>query len=308
MTDRKQKVVKVTLLQPGPVSDNKEKNIEDLLTIVDDVCKRERPDFILFGELSTIPYIGAVLNPDYFDWAEPIPGPVTNIFADKAKKYETCLLLGIFEKAPIDGIFYNSMVVLGPDGKIIEGVFPDGSKVLRFAKSLIPYSVRDLTRYNETYYFTPGSGWPVFTTPKAKVGLTLCYERHFPEPFRILALQGAEIIFNSSVAMAGKAIEAGESMADTYLTELRAHALENSIWLCAVNKAGIEVLQGQETHCYGNSSVIDPTGKIRAQAPSDEAAIITYSLDLEDVVATRHIFRFLSTRRPHLFGLISQEM
>jgi N-carbamoylputrescine amidase len=199
------------------------------------------------------------------------------------------------------------MVVIGPEGNIIEGVFPDGTKALRYAKSHIPYSARDLTKYNETYYFTPGSGWPTFDTPKAKIGLTLCYDRHFPEPFRILALQGSEIIFNSSVAMAFTAIEGGASMADTYLTELRTHALENTVWICSVNKVGTETLQGQQTYYYGNSSIIDPTGKIRAQLSADKPAVVTSTLDLEDIVATRRNFRYLMARRPHLYGPIVKE-
>jgi len=304
---KKQRIVKVSMVQQGPASEDKEKNIETLLKTIDELGGKEHPDFVLFGELATIPYIGAVLDPEFFEWAEPIPGPTTEMFAEKAKKYEMCLLIGIFEKAPPEGVYYNSLAVLGPDGTLIEGTFPDGARTMRYAKSHIPYSVRDLTKYNEAYYFTPGSGWPIFNTPKAKIGLTICYDRHFPEPFRILALQGAEIIFNPSVAMGAVAIGDGASMADVYLTELRAHAVANSTWVCAVNKAGTETLRGQQTHCYGNSAIIDPTGKIRSQGPTDRAATVTYDLDLEDVVTTRHFYRYIKSRRPHLYGMMTKE-
>lgn len=305
--NKKQRMVKVSLVQQGPSTENKEKNIEDLVKIIDNLAKEAKPDFVLLGELATIPYIGAVLDQRYFDWAEPIPGPTTEIFGQRAARYEMHVIIGIFEKAPVEGIYYNSLVILGPDGEIVEGVFPDGTRTLRYAKSHIPYSVRDSGKYNETFYFTPGAGWPIFNTGKGKVGLTICYDRHFPEPFRVLALQGAEIIFNPSVAMAAAALEDGASMADMYLTELRAHAAANSTWVCAVNKVGTEVLQGQETKCYGNSAIIDPTGKIRALGPGDRPSVTTYALNLEDVVATRHVYRYIRARRPHLYKLIIQE-
>ncbi|MBW1996454.1 MAG: hypothetical protein JRJ29_00675 [Deltaproteobacteria bacterium] len=303
----KERMVKVSLVQQGPSSENKAKNIEGLLKIIEGLAEKEKPDFVLLGELATIPYVGAVLDKKYFDWAEPIPGPTTEILGKMAAKFEMHLIIGIFEKAPVEGVYYNSLVILGPDGEIVKGVFPDGTSTLRYSKSHIPYSVRDPGRYNETFYFTPGAGWPIFHTHKGKVGLTICYDRHFPEPFRILALQGAEIIFNPSVAMAATAIKDGASMADIYLTELRAHAVANSVWVCAVNKAGTEVLQGQETVCYGNSAVIDPTGKIRALGPGDTPSIITCTINLQDVAATRHFFRYIRARRPHLYRVITRE-
>jgi N-carbamoylputrescine amidase len=107
--------------------------------------------------------------------------------------------------------------------------------------------------------------------------------------------------------MGAVAIGDGASMADVYLTELRAHAVANSTWVCAVNKAGTETLRGQQTHCYGNSAIIDPTGKIRAQGPTDRAATVTYDLDLEDVVTTRHFYRYIKSRRPHLYGMVTKE-
>ena len=103
------------------------------------------------------------------------------------------------------------------------------------------------------------------------------------------------------------AIGDGASMADVYLTELRAHAVANSTWVCAVNKAGTETLRGQETHCYGNSAIIDPTGKIRAQGPTKNAAVVSYDLNLEDVATTQHIYRYIKARRPHLYKLMAKE-
>lgn len=306
MANRERRV-KIAVHQPGPNSEIIEENRTNLLKKVEKIGETEHPDFLLLGELSTLPYIGAVLDTKYFDWAESIPGPTTELFAQIARKFEMCLLLGIFEKAPYEGVYYNSLVVLGPDGKIIEGTFPDGKRTLRYVKSHIPYVVRDPSKYNEAFYFTPGFGWPIFHTPKAKIGLTICFDRHFPEPFRILALQGAEIIFNPNVAMGFRATTGGASMSETFLVELQSRAVENSVWIVAGNKAGIEVLQGQETHCYGNSAIIDPSGKIVVKAPEDQEAVISYEANLDEIVLIRRMLPLFRARRPHLYSLITKE-
>jgi beta-ureidopropionase len=323
------RIVKASLIQSGPLTENIEQNIEELLKRTDRVGEKERADFVLLGELSYLPYIGAVHDKKYFNWAEPIPGPTTKRFAEKARKYEMCILLGVFEKTENHNIFYNSTVVLGPNGDIIKGIFPDGRKTLRYTKSHIPYHVSERLkyfsrrssfppswgvsitspqeyRYDETFYFTPGDGWPIFDTPKAKVGVTTCFDRHFPEPYRILALQGAEIIFTPSVAMAFSA-ERGASMAETYLIELQVRALENSVWLLTVNKAGTESLQGQLTYCYGNSAVIHPTGKILIQGSGDRPEVISYEIDLEDVNMTRRLLPLFPSRKPDLYKLITEK-
>jgi N-carbamoylputrescine amidase len=307
MTEDRIRKVRIAAHQPGPNTEDIEQNTRSLLQKVDEIAEKERPDFLLLGELSTLPYIGAVLDTKYFDMAETIPGPTTELFAEKAREHQMCIILGIFERAKYEGVYYNSLVLLGPDGKIIEGRFPDGRTTLRYVKTHIPYVVRDPSKYNEAFYFTPGFGWPVFDTPKARVGLTICFDRHFPEPFRILALQGAEIIFNPNVAMGFAATSTGASMADTFLIELQSRAVENNVWVCTVNKAGTEVLAGQETFCYGNSAIIDPTGKLVARAEECQETVLTYDADLEDVARVRRLLPLFRARRPHLYGLISRE-
>jgi beta-ureidopropionase len=307
MSEKKPRMIRISVFQHGPNTEDILQNRERILRRVDKIAEKEKPDFLLLGELTVLPYIGAVLDTKYFEWAEPIPGPTTELFGEMAKKHGMCLMVGVFEKAGYEGVYYNSLVLLGPDGKIIEGIFPDGKKTLRYVKTHIPYVVRDPSKYNEAFYFTPGFGWPIFNTPKARIGLTICFDRHFPEPFRILALQGAEIIFNPNVAMGFTATAGGASMADTFLTELQSRAVENCVWVCVANKAGTEILQGQETFCYGQSAIIDPTGKIVAKALADEETVVTYEADLEDVVTARRTLPFFRARRPHLYTLITRE-
>ena len=124
MDGKKERIVKIGALQPGPNTENIEQNRQELLKRIDSIAESEHPDFLLLGELAILPYIGAVLDTKYFEWAETIPGPTTEAFGEKAKKHGMCILVGIFEKAPYEGVYYNSLVALGPDGKIIEGIFP----------------------------------------------------------------------------------------------------------------------------------------------------------------------------------------
>jgi len=331
MRDKEARKVKISLIQSGPQTENIEQNVENLLRTIDELGKNEKPDFVLCGELSYLPYIASVLDKKYFDWAEPIPSPTIKRFAEKAKENGMYILLGVFEKTSTEGLYYNSTVVLGPDGDIIEGIFPDGRKTLRYVKTHIPYNIpkrapfydinvplpgswgvtmppADSYRngYDETFYFSGGNGWPVFNTAKVKIGLTTCFDRHFPEPFRVLALQGAEIIFTPSVAMAFSA-ERGASMAETYLIELQVRALENSVWLATVNKAGTEYLEDQPTYCYGNSALIHPTGKVIAKGSKDNAEVITNEIDLEEVNMSRRFLPLFSSRRPELYELICRK-
>ena len=331
MPDKEARIVKVSLIQSGPQTEKIEQNMRELLGIIDEVGHHEHPDFVLCGELSTLPYIGAVMDKKYFDWAEPIPGPTTERFAEISGKYGMCILLGLFERTSAEGVYYNSTVVLGSDGNIVEGILPNGKKTIRYAKSHIPYHVSERSKYydetvhlpfgwgtsitplpgyrygyDETFYFTPGDGWPIFNTPKARIGVATCFDRHFPESHRVLALQGAEIIFTPSVAMAFSA-ERGASMAETYLIELQVRALENSVWLATVNKAGTENLEGQLTHCYGNSAMIHPTGKIIIKGSTDKAEVINYELDLEDIDMARQVLPLFSSRRPELYELIARK-
>jgi N-carbamoylputrescine amidase len=300
---KKKGFVRVSVIQQGPSTENVAKNREDFLQKVHNVAENKRPDFIMGPELCTTQYFCSVCNEKYFDWAEPIPGPTTELFSKAAKEYELCLILSIFEKTAVEGIYYNSTVVLGPDGEIIRGVMPDGTKVLRYIKNHIPYLPSNPMNYNERFYFREGIGFPVFSTPKAKIGIVICFERRYSECFKMLALQGAEIVFNPSNIFL-LTPEKGVATEDMYLAELRTRALESSIWICASNKAGAEIVQGKESLFYGTSSIIHPTGQIVAKAPRLEPAVLSYDLDLDEVRRARRFLPLYQIRRPELYGLL----
>ncbi|MFC2013796.1 carbon-nitrogen hydrolase family protein [Chloroflexota bacterium] len=304
MADKKaSRIVRVSLIQQGPMTNDIDRNKEDLLKKVEEVAEKEHPDFLMGIELSTTQYFCSVCDEMYFDLAEPIPGPTTELFAEVAKKYEMCLLLGIFEKTNVEDVYYDSVVVLGPDGQIIEGIMPDGTKVLRYVKNHIPYLPLNPLNYNERFYFKEGFGFPVFHTPKAKIGIVVCFDRRFSESFKMATLQGAEIVFNPANCFV-HGPQRGAAAEIMYLAELQTRALESSVWVCATNKAGTEDVQGQLTTFYGSSSIIHPTGEIAVKAPRSEPAVISHDLDLEEVSMARRFLPLYEARRPELYTLI----
>ena len=312
------RLVKVSLIQQGPARESKDDNIRALLKTIDQVAEKERPDFLMATELATTQYFPAgPSDQKYFDLAEPIPGPSTDLIGEKAKKYEMCVVLPLFEKASIDGVYYNSTAVIGPDGKLVEGIMPDGTRVLRHAKNHVPYMATISDRYDERFHFKEGSGFPVFDTPKAKIGIVICFERRFPESFRMIALQGAEIAFVPVCSFvlpprSGDYVLApesdGASAEEMYTPELRTRALENCMWVCSANRVGLEQVQDVKTRFYGLSSIIHPSGKVVKQASSTDPEEISYELDLEENKRVRHSLPIYRLRRPEIYTLINKPM
>lgn len=300
------RMIKVSLIQRGPAQEDKEKTTRDLLDQVEKTLEKERPDYLMPIEICTTPYFPVVNDDRYFDWAEPIPGPTTELFGKLARKYEACIILPIFEKGKLEGLYYNSAVVLGPDGNIVYGRMHDGMKVHRYAKTHIP-AIRTAQGWvDETVYFSPGPGFPIFDTPKARIGILICHDRRYPEAWRELSLQGAELIFVPVDSMITSPEGGGSNTEDMFVTELRTRALENCVWVCVANQGGVETVQGKTHTFYGDSCIIHPTGKVVAQAPSSLPATITATIDLEDVNRARRFMYTFKRRRPDLYKLVSR--
>lgn len=306
MSSKKQRrLVKVALIQRGPATEDKEKTRRDLLNEFELVLENERPDFIMPIELCTMPYFPVVRDERYFAWAEPIPGPTTELFAEKARKFDTCVILPIFEKDALKGVYYNSAVVIGPDGGLIYGTMPDGTKIHRYAKTHIAATESSQGWVDEPFYFTPGPGFPIFETPKGKIGILICYDRHFPEAWRELLFQGAEIVFVPVDSMVA-GMEGGATTQDMFVVELRTRALDNCVWVCATNLGGREQVQDKRHTYFGESCIIHPTGQVVALAPSSRPAVISATIDLEEVNTARRNLYTLEHRRPELYNSISR--
>jgi N-carbamoylputrescine amidase len=242
-------------------------------------------------ELFSTIYFCVETRPEYFDWAEPIPGPTTDRMATLARETGTVLICPIFERTE-DGLFYNSAAVLGPDGGLIG----------KYRKSSIPFMDRGLSaepRGNEKFYFRPGDlGFPTFPTPfGVRIGILICYDRHFPEAARILGLGGAEIVFVPTVT----------SGMTRYLwdLELRAHAVTNIYYVCGVNKVGVDVGGSSRNH-FGSSLIANPRGEIIAQANDSGEDMAIADIDVSLIPELRAMWGYYRDRRPDLYGALAE--
>ena len=242
-------------------------------------------------ELFSTIYFCVETRPEYFDWAEPIPGPTTDRMAALARETGTVLICPIFERTE-DGLFYNSAAVLGPDGGLIG----------KYRKSSIPFMDRGLSaepRGNEKFYFRPGDlGFPTFPTPfGVRIGILICYDRHFPEAARILGLGGAEVVFVPTVT----------SGMTRYLwdLELRAHAVTNIYYVCGVNKVGVDVGGSSRNH-FGSSLIANPRGEIIAQANDSGEDMAIADIDVSVIPELRAMWGYYRDRRPDMYGALAE--
>lgn len=291
--------INVCLVQTAPASPCKEENIKTGLSLVDQAAQ-EPVDFVVFPEMFTTQFFCVgFTDQKYITLAEPIPGPATEAFGEKARRYGCHILLPMYEKGPLEGEYYNSAALIGPDGKVIEGVLPDGARVPAARKNYISHFRWGEMVNDEKFYFRLGPGYPVFETRHGKVGMLVCYERWFPEGWRVLALKGAEMIFVPT-ASAGYVWE-------MWICGLRANAAENVVFTAGCNKAGIESVDGRETRYYGMSCVVGPDGRVIAQGPEGEGpALVRGTVDLDEVAEARRRIMIYRDRRPELYGPLVQ--
>ena len=167
-----------------------------------------------------------------------------------------------------------------------------GSISGKYRKTHIPHVAPG---FWEKFYFRPGNlGYPVFDLGFCKIGVYICYDRHFPEGARALGLNGAEIVFNPSATVAGLS---------EYLWKLEqpAHAVANGYFVGAINRVGTEA-PWNIGEFYGQSYFCDPRGQIFAQASRDKDEVLTADLDLDKIAEVRKTWQFFRDRRPDQYG------
>ncbi|GAB2867534.1 apolipoprotein acyltransferase [Actinocorallia aurea] len=233
-----------------------------------------------FQELFYGPYFCQVQDPAYYEYAESIPGPTTERFQALAAELGMVLVLPMYEQEQ-PGVLYNTAAV----------VDADGSYLGKYRKTHIP----QVKGFWEKFYFRPGNlGYPVFDTAVGKVGVYICYDRHFPEGWRALGLNGAQIVFNPSATSRGLS---------SYLWKLEqpASAVANEYFVGAINRVGIEDLGDNDF--YGTSYFVDPEGKFVGDVgDTNEAELIVRDLDLGLLAEVRDRWAFYRDRRPDAYG------
>ena len=239
-------------------------------------------EILCLQELFTSPYFPAEQHDRWRRLAEQVPdGPTVQLMQDLARTHEMVMIVPVFEEE-ITGLFYNTAAVLDSDGTYLG----------KYRKNHLPHVAPG---FWEKFYFRPGNlGYPVFDTSRGKVGVYICYDRHFPEGARALGLAGAEMVFNPSATVAGLS---------EYLWRLEqpAHAAANGYFLGAINRVGVE--QPWEIgEFYGSSYFCNPRGQIVVQGSRDRDEVIVADLDLDEIAEVRNNWQFYRDRRPDTYG------
>ena len=235
---------------------------------------------LCFQEVFTQPYFCPSQDAKWYAAAETIPdGHTTRLMQDYAKKHNMVIVVPIYEEE-MTGVYFNTAAVIDADGSYLG----------KYRKSHIPH----VGGFWEKFFFKPGnSDWPVFETAYCKLGVYICYDRHFPEGWRALALGGAEYIVNPSATVAGLS---------QYLWELEqpASAAANGVFIGAINRVGTEA-PWNIGEFYGSSYVVNPRGEIVAQASADSDELLIHEIDLDMVREIRNNWQFFRDRRPELY-------
>ncbi len=264
----------------------KKKMIDKHIPLIEQAGKKG-VQMLCMQEIFYGPYFCAEQDDKWYDTAEPVPGPTTVLMQKLAKKYKMVIVVPIYE-TPSTGTYYNTAVVIDADGSIAG----------TYRKNHIPHCAPG---FWEKFYFKPGNkGYPVFQTRYGKVGVYICYDRHFPDGARILGLNGAEIVFNPSATVAGLS---------EYLWKLEqpAHAVANQYFVGAINRVGREK-PWNIGEFYGQSYFCDPRGQMLAVGPRDKDAIITADLDFDEILEVRKVWQFFRDRRPETYGELVQQL
>ena len=232
------------------------------------------------------PYFCAEQSIRWYDFTEPVPsGPTLQLMRQLAAELRIALIVPVYE-VENEGIYYNTAAVIDSRGEYLG----------KYRKNHIPHVAPG---FWEKFYFRPGNlGYPVFDLGFAKIGVYICYDRHFPEGARALGLNGAEIVFNPSATVAGLS---------EYLWKLEqpAHAVANGYFVGAINRVGIEA-PWNIGEFYGQSYFCDPRGQIITVASRDRDEVLTYELDLNLIAEVRKTWQFYRDRRPDTYGPLVQ--
>jgi beta-ureidopropionase len=243
---------------------------------------------ICFQELFYGPYFGITEDPKYYEYAEPADGPTVQRFAKLAKELRLVMVLPIYEEDQA-GVYYNTAVVVEKDGSILG----------KYRKHHIPH----LEKFYEKFYFRPGNlGYPVFDTSVGKIGVYICYDRHFPEGWRELGLNGAEIVFNPNATKPGLSNRLWD-------LEQATAAAANGYFVAAPNRVGTEDNEYGDLAVtfYGTSQFADPQGNfVGERGSSEHEDLVIRDLDLDMIRQVRNQWQFYRDRRPDSYEAITK--
>jgi len=263
----------------------KDRMLEAHLPLIEEAGK-QGVQVLCMQEVFTQPYFCPSQDGKWYGAAEAIPdGPTTKLMQDLARKHSMVIVVPIYEEE-ITGVYYNCAAVIDADGSYLG----------KYRKTHIP----QVAGFWEKFFFKPGnSGWPVFQTAYCKLGVYICYDRHFPEGWRGLALNGAEYIVNPSATVAGLS---------EYLWKLEqpASAVANGVYIGAINRVGREH-PWNIGEFYGQSYFVNPRGQIEKIASRDKDELIVHDMDFDMIREVRNTWQFFRDRRPESYDRLTDQ-
>jgi N-carbamoylputrescine amidase len=262
---------------------------------------------ICLQELFNAPYFCKSLDARWFDTAEPIPGPTTQHMQAMARELSLVIVVPLYERQAA-GVYRNSAAVIDADGTLLGA----------YRKMHIPHD----PLFEEKYYFTPGdpgadlrndrhpgiSGFRVWRTKYADIGVLICWDQWYPEAARITSLLGAEVLLYPTAIgwHPAEKSEWGAAQIDAWRTAQRAHAIANGVYVVSTNRTGFEPHSGTNgLEFFGHSFVADPFGRVIAEAEMDEA-VLTATCDPALIEDVRRNWPFLRDRRIDAYAPITQ--
>ncbi len=237
-------------------------------------------------EMFNGPYFCPSQDAKWCDIAEEVPGPSCERLAEYAKKYQMAMVIPVYERA-MAGVYYNTAAVIDADGTYLG----------KYRKNHIPQT----NGFWEKFFFKPGNlGYPTFQTRYARIGVYICYDRHFPEGARLLGLNGAEIVFNPSATVAGLS---------EYLWKLEqpAHAVANGYYVAASNRVGTEA-PWNIGEFYGQSYFVDPRGQMLSVGSKTDDELVVAEMDLDLIEEVRRTWQFYRDRRPETYDDMIEQL
>ncbi len=261
-------------------SEDRGRNLERALAALDEAAAAGA-DLVVFAEVvldrffpqyrcNDLPYKAV-------DLAETVPGPTTEKLAAKAREHGMVVVFNLYE-VDAEGRTFDSSPVIDADGAVL-GV----TRMIH---------ITDYEGFHETDYYHPGdTGAPVYATRAGKIGVAICYDRHYPEYMRALALGGADLVV---IPQAGTLGEWPEGL---FEAEVRTAAFQNGYFAALCNRVGVE----DELTFSGESFVVDPDGRVLAQGKRLEEDLVVIDVDLGQCQTScgRRLFR--RDRRPELY-------
>lgn len=284
---------RLAIVQPEVSSPIEQDNVDKLVTMIDHAY-RAGAKLVVLPELCTSDFFCWRREPDDRKRAQPVPGERTQIFCQIAGDYGIHLVLPVYELVEETGCRYNTAILISDDGEIVG----------RYRKTHVPCIRGDSVEVDETYYFSVGNlGFPVFDVGEARIGIAICWDRHYPETFRTLAQNGADIAVVVSATPVGLVPEGGTRplahwQLENWLPTLQSAALSNSIYVAAANRVGREP---SGLDYFGRSALIGPWGQTIHLAPDHKEYVLIQDVDIEQVTDARERLPFDKYRRPETY-------